>query len=93
MTHLDSLVSEEDFQPIKSQTAMIKRGAFKFFSLVLARKIVDPPLSERDATPSLISSGLGEDWASGQREPGSGDPAGRAAEPGTGLWSPTKDQP
>ena len=68
---------------------MIKRGEFKFFRLVLARKIVDPPLSERDATPSLISSGLGEDWASGQREPGSGDPAGRAAEPGSIIPSHT----
>ena len=62
---------------------MVKRGAFKFFRSVLARKIVDPPLSESDATPSLISVGpsvdSGEWWLVGR------DRAGRAAEStGTG---------
>ena len=87
MTHVDSPDTKEDFQYKGSQIAMVKRGAFKFFSSVLARKIVDPPLSESDATPSLICVGPSVD---------SGE-SGWRAETGPGgqrehrHWSPTSD--
>ena len=90
MTHVDSSDTKEDFQYKKSVIAMVKRGAFEFFRSVLARKIVDPPLSESDATPSLISSGPSVD--SGERGLVGRDRAGRAAEStGTGHWPPTSD--
>ena len=84
MTHMDSPDTEEDFKAIKSQIDMVKRGAFKFFRSVLARKTVDPPLSESDATPSLISIGLSVDSGECGQRAGLRDRAGREPSPSSG---------
>lgn len=78
MSHMDSSDTREEIKTIKSEVDMVKGVQFEFFRSVLARKIVDPPLSESDATPSLISSDLvwtrasGGGWAAraGLKRPG-----------------------
>ena len=91
MTHMDSPDTEEDFKAIKSQIDMVKRGEFKFFRSVLARKTVDPPLSESDATPSLISIELSVDSGECGQRAGPQRPGRAGAEPQ--HWSPTSNQP